>query len=60
MTKKNYIEFATLLRAAILREEYKVSYDKAIFIILRDRMADIFKRDNKRFNRKQFYKAVGL
>lgn len=55
MTRKDYSKFA-----ALLKEEAKVSWERSTILILRDKIADIFEQDNRRFDREQFYKVIGL
>lgn len=52
MTKKHYIQIAVILRWSIADP-----YDRSV---VARQMADMFQKENPRFDRDKFYNAVGL
>lgn len=61
MTKKDYVEFAKIVRMSKARTRYGHDVGGADTIhFFEAELADLFARDNPRFNREQFLKACEL
>lgn len=57
MTRKDYQKFAEMLKKQMEEVPYSHAYIMQGTI---KEIADIFQRDNPRFNRQRFYEACGL
>ena len=62
MTRKDYVAFAALIKSHMTGDlEHETSHqnDMKVSGMARD-MADLFSRDNPRFDRERFLKACGV
>jgi hypothetical protein len=57
MTRKDYIALAEVIAGEVATGNM---WQKMTSSNIARSMADVFKRDNERFNRETFYKACGL
>jgi len=59
MTRKDYKAFAAEFRPLVIRSASEPSTEHHTMLLVVGRTADIFARDNPRFDRARFYTACG-